>query len=208
MSPLFQDGARGFVLGLSIAAPVGPIGLLCIRRSLARGPWVGIAGGLGTAVADAAYAAVAAFGLTAVSTALSAIALPLQCAGIVVLAMIGVRTFRSAPPRADEEAQLPHAGLFAQTFFLTLTNPATILSFAAMFAGLGLVAGGDAARAGMLVAGTFTGSLAWWILLGSAVGVLRHHLTPQRLLLVNRAAGVMILAFAAVLAWTTVHRML
>lgn len=200
------DFGQGAVLGLSIAAPVGPIGLLCIRRSLEQGAWAGIAGGLGTAAADAAYAAVAAFGLTAVSTALTVVALPLQAVGIVALAWLGLRTF-TAPPAAN--AATPrgaHAGLFAQTFFLTLTNPATIISFAAMFAGLGLASGGDAARAAALVAGTFTGSLAWWIFLSSAVGAARGRITPVVLVWINRGAGLLLGGFAAVLAANLISR--
>lgn len=200
------DFGQGAVLGLSIAAPVGPIGLLCIRRSLEHGPAAGIAGGLGTAAADAAYAAVAAFGLTAVSAALTAVALPLQAAGILALAWLGLRTFTAPPAAAAATPRGAHAGLFAQTFFLTLTNPATIVSFVAMFAGLGLASGGDAARASALVAGTFAGSLAWWIFLSSAVGAVRRRITPAILVWINRSAGTLLAGFAAVLAAKLISR--
>lgn len=202
------DFGQGAVLGLSIAAPVGPIGLLCIRRSLEHGPWAGIAGGLGTAAADAAYAAVAAFGLTAVSAALTAVALPLQAVGILTLVWLGRRTFTAAPAITAATPRGAHAGLFAQTFFLTLTNPATILSFAAMFAGLGLASGGDATRAGALVAGTFIGSLAWWIFLSSTVGAARARITPRVLVWINRGAGLLLMGFAAALAAAMVSRAL
>ena len=160
----------------SIAAPVGPIGLLCIRRTLDAGFMAGFAGGLGTAVADAAYAAVAAFGLTAVAAFLASASLPLQIAGIAVLAWLGFNTLRAAPhgePATEVEAA---GGLFVQTFFLTLTNPTTILSFAAVFAGLGLAAGGERDRAFALVVGMFLGSLAWWFVLAGTISLMRHKI--------------------------------
>ena len=193
------DFIQGAVLGFSIAAPVGPIGLLCIRRTLDHGAVAGIAGGLGTATADAAYAAVAAFGLTAVSAALTAVMLPLHVVGIVVLAWLGLKTIIQ-PPAITAAPAGAHAGLFAQTFFLTLSNPATILSFAAIFAGMGLAAGGDAARATALVAGTFAGSLAWWIILSGAVSLARNRVTPAVLVWINRGAGLLLLGFAVTLA--------
>lgn len=196
---LAGDFAQGAVLGVSIAAPVGPIGLLCIRRTLDHGPRAGIAGDLGTAAADAAYAAVGAFGITAVSAALAAVLLPLQVAGIVVLGWLGVRTAMQ-PPAMAAAAPGAHAGLFAQTFFLTLTNPTTIISFAAIFAGMGLAANGDTSRATALVAGTFAGSLAWWIILSTAVGYARARITPRVLTWINRGAGLLLLGFAAILA--------
>lgn len=194
------DFGQGAVLGFSIAAPVGPIGLLCIRRSLEHGPWAGIAGGLGTAAADAAYAAVAAFGLTAVSAALTTVAVPLQILGIVALVWLGAKTAMQPPAMAAATPPGAHAGLFAQTFFLTLTNPATILSFAAIFAGLGLATNGDTARAGALVSGTFAGSLAWWIVLSGTIGATRTKITPAVLAWINRGAGAMLIGFAAALA--------
>ena len=198
---LLGDLAQGAVLGFSIAAPVGPIGLLCIRRTLDHGAAAGIAGGLGTAAADAAYAAVAGFGLTAVSAALTAVMLPLQVAGIAVLAWLGARTLMQPPATAAATPRGAHASLFAQTFFLTLTNPTTIISFAAIFAGMGLAANGEPSRATALVAGTFAGSLAWWIILSTAVGSARARITPRVVVWINRSAGLLLLGFAAVLAF-------
>lgn len=203
MSPLAADFIRGAVLGFSVAAPVGPIALLCIRRTLEHGVAAGIAGGLGTAAADAAYTGVAAFGLTAVAAALAAVTLPLQVVGIAMLAGLGLRTFIQPPAAIAATPRRAHAGLFAQTFVLTLTNPATILSFAATFAGMGLMNAADAARAGALVGGTFAGSLAWWIILSGVIGLTRTRIRPAHLLWINRAAGVALIVFAAVLAVNT-----
>ena len=200
MTALAADFTRGALLGFSVAAPVGPIGLLCIRRTLEHGVAAGIAGGLGTALADALYAAVAAFGLTAVSAALAVVALPLQVAGILVLAWLGIRTFTQRPAAVAATPRQAHAGLFAQTFFLTLTNPATILSFAAIFAGVGLMNGRDPLRATALVSGAFAGSLMWWIVLSSGVGFARTRITSGVLIWINRGAGILLLGFAAVLA--------
>ena len=207
MTPLLADFLKGLALGFSIAAPVGPIGLLCIRRTLDAGFIAGFSGGIGTAVADAAYAAVAAFGLTAVAAFMTSAALPLQIAGIAILGWLGFSTLRAAPRAETSARSEAPGGLFVQTFFLTLTNPATILSFAAVFAGLGLAAGGgDRSRAFALVIGTFLGSLAWWFVLAGSISLMRHKLTPAALRRINRIAGGVLLAFAATLAWSVVRR--
>jgi hypothetical protein len=131
---------RGLIIGLSIAAPVGPIGVLCIRRTLSDGRAIGFASGLGAATADAVYGAVAAFGLSLVTNALVEQRVWLQAGGGVFLCYLGVRTWM-AVPRAASGASADGRGLaaaWASTFALTLTNPTTIISFAAIFAGLGL----------------------------------------------------------------------
>jgi threonine/homoserine/homoserine lactone efflux protein len=199
---------RGLVIGLSIAAPVGPIGVLCIRRTLADGRAVGFASGLGAATADALYGAVAAFGLSLVTNALVEQRAWLQGAGGMFLCYLGVRTWM-AVPRPASAATGGGGGLttaWASTFALTLTNPTTIVSFAAIFAGLGLgqTAGGYGA-ASLMVLGVFLGSAAWWLILSTGVGLLRSSFTPDRLRWVNRAAGSIIAAFGvaalATLRW-------
>jgi threonine/homoserine/homoserine lactone efflux protein len=192
---------KGVVIGFSIAAPVGPIGVLCIRRTLASGPAAGLASGLGAAVADAAYGCVAGFGLTFVSTFLVSQRTWLQLFGGLFLCWLGVRTFLSAPaaPAAGAVARPAREnlfGAFASTFVLTLTNPMTILSFAAVFAGLGLAdTGGDYLSATVLVAGVFVGSAAWWLLLSGGIGLLRGRFDERGLLWVNRLSGALISAF-------------
>src|SRR5690242_16206394 len=158
--------AKGLAIGFCIAAPVGPIGVLCIRRSLAEGRWIGLVTGLGAATADAAYGAVAAFGLTAMSGFLVAQRAWLALAGAVFLCYLGIRTIISKPAAAAARAAA--AGMsaaYASTLFLTLTNPMTILSFAAVFASIGLAVPPDYFSAGLMVAGVFTGSALWWLLL-------------------------------------------
>jgi threonine/homoserine/homoserine lactone efflux protein len=192
--------ARGFVLGFSIAAAVGPISLLCIRRTLAEGRVVGLASGLGVATADATYGAIAAFGLTAVTDLLVDWRRVLGIVGGLFLLFLAWRTFRAVPREAAADASGRRGGLvgaFLSILGLTLTNPMTILSFAALFVGLG-VTGGDAAEAILLTAGVFFGSGAWWVVLVGAVGAFRARVTPTVLRRVNVASGMLIGAFAIV----------
>ena len=192
--------ARGLVLGFSIAAAVGPISLLCIRRTLAEGRVVGLASGLGVATADATYGAIAAFGLTAVTDLLVDWRRVLAIVGGLFLLFLAWRTFRAVPGEAATDASGRRGGLasaYLSILGLTLTNPMTILSFAALFVGLG-VTGADAAEATLLTAGVFLGSAAWWVVLVGAVGALRSRVTPAVLRRVNVASGLLIGAFAVV----------
>ena len=167
---------RGTVLGFSIAAPVGPIGILCIRQTLADGSAVGLATGLGAAAADGLYGALAAFGLTWITAALVAQQLWIRLVG----------------------------GAFASTFALTITNPMTILSFLAVFAGLGLGATGAGANFALpLVAGVVTGSAAWWLLLSAMVGRLRSRFDMRGLAWVNRISGALITGFGVLAVLST-----
>ena len=192
---------KGLVLGFSIAAPVGPIGVLCIRRTLAGGLQQGLVSGLGAAAADAVYGCVAAFGLTAVSALLLDYNDWLRLLGGAFLLFLGVQTLRTIP--ASQPAALQQksgvTAAFTSTFFLTLTNPMTILSFAAIFAGLGVgAASGGFAQAALLVAGVFSGSLLWWLFLSAAVSRLKDRATPERMIWVNRVSGLVIVAFGLV----------
>ena len=188
---------RGLVIGLSIAAPVGPIGVLCIRRTLAKGQVSGLVSGLGAATADAFYGCVAGFGLTFVSDFLVGQRGRLRLVGGAFLCYLGLKTFLSRP--AEGVASTRESGLlgtYASTFFLTLTNPMTVLSFAAVFAGLGVgSAGGDYVSAGVLVLGVFIGSALWWLLLSGGVGLFRHRFDLYKLGWVNRISGVIIAGF-------------
>ena len=194
---------RGLVIGFSIAAPVGPIGVLCIRRTLADGRATGLAVGLGAAVADAVYGAVAGFGLTAVSALLVRQQGVLRLVGGLFLCYLGLRTILARP--AEQAARAGGAGLigaFGATFGLTLANPATILSFVAVFAGLGIAGAGGWREASVLVAGVFLGSALWWLMLSGVVGALRSRLDLSVLRWVNRVSGAVLLAFGvAALAW-------
>ncbi|GAB4207119.1 MAG: LysE family transporter [Roseiflexaceae bacterium] len=188
---------KGLIIGFSIAAPVGPIGVLCIRRTLADGRATGLATGLGAASADAVFGAVAGLGLTAVSGALISQQGAIRLLGGLFLCYLGVRTLLARP--ADRPASSSGAGLlgaYALTFVLTLTNPATILLFLAVFAGLGAAEQvGGYTTAVLLILGVFSGSALWWTLLSSGVSLLRERFTPGAMLWVNRLSGLIILAF-------------
>lgn len=191
---------KGLIIGFSIAAPVGPIGILCIKRTLTSGRWIGLASGLGAATADAIYGFIAAFGLTFISNFLIQQQTWLRLIGGAFLCILGIKTFISKP--VDSSAQSNHLSLlnaYGSTLFLTLTNPLTILSFAAIFAGLGLVdANSDYLSASITVLGVFLGSACWWILLSSGVHFLRARFTPAGLHWVNRISGLIILGFGMV----------
>ncbi len=187
---------RGLIIGFSIAAPVGPIGALCIRRSLAEGRLVGLLTGLGAATADAVYGAIAAFGLTAVSGALVSYRTWLGLVGGMFLCYLGVRTLVATPKETTTSSRRQRiASAYASTFMLTLTNPMTILSFVAIFAGLGVASGVDFDRATMLVIGVFAGSAAWWLLLSTGTAMLRSKLSDTSMRLVNHVSGSIIVAF-------------
>jgi threonine/homoserine/homoserine lactone efflux protein len=187
---------KGMTIGFLIAAPVGPIGVLCIRRSLAEGVRAGLATGMGAATADAAYGCVAGFGLTAVSDFLVSWRLPLGLFGGVFICYLGIRTFVSHP--AEETANAAGGRLltaYLSTVALTLANPMTILSFAAVFLGLGVGAAPGYGKACALVLGVFTGSALWWIILSCGVGRLRSRLGPGWTRSINRLSGAVLVIF-------------
>jgi len=182
-------------LGLAIAAPIGPVGTLCIRRTLRNGFFAGVSGGLGAAVGDAVYAAVAAFGLTAISGFLTESEKYIRVTGGFFLLWLAWRVFSAPPPKEDAIPERSAVGNFVSTLILTLTNPATILSFAVIFAGFGLAANRSMADAGAIVGGVFIGSMLWWIILSGGINLLRKHITIGSMLWVNRIAGVGLFGF-------------
>jgi threonine/homoserine/homoserine lactone efflux protein len=188
---------KGLIIGFSIAAPVGPIGVLCIRRTLAEGRASGLISGFGAATADAIYGCVAGFGLTFISSFLIRQKMWLGIVGGLFLCYLGIRTLlaKQAEYAASSSGAGPIAA-YASTFFLTLTNPMTILSFAAIFAGLGIGSTtGDYRSAGVLVLGVFTGSALWWLFLSMGVSMLRSAFNPRGLRWVNRVSGLIITGF-------------
>jgi len=194
MDPTFF--ARGFAIGFTIAMGVGPMSLLTIRRTIAHDRVYGLVSGLGIATADATYGAIAAFGLTAVTAALVGSRTALALIGGAFLVWLAIRTLRARPTSTvagtDDRPGLP--GAWLSMYGLTMTNPTTILSFAAIFAGFGL-SGGGALDAAFLTLGVFLGSSLWWVVLTTVVGGLRTRLTPAVLIAINRVSGLLLLAF-------------
>jgi threonine/homoserine/homoserine lactone efflux protein len=188
--------AQSLLIGLSIAAPVGPIGLLVIQRTLQRGALVGLATGLGAAVADALYGAVGAFGVASVIEVLVGARVPLALGGGAFLLWLAWRIWRTPP--ADQMAQAGSgAGLlqcFAGTFVLTLSNPATIFSFIAVFGTLG--ARMAVSSPWTMIAGVLVGSALWWLLLTALVGRLRSRFDVRAQAWVNRVSALLLAGFA------------
>lgn len=187
---------KGLVLGLAIAAPLGPIGVLCINRTLEKGFWAGVAGGLGTALADASYAALAAAGFAAFAALLQLIDMPLKLIGGLFMIFLGVNGLKAKPAgKAASVGARDLIGTISATFLLTIANPATILSFAAIFAGLGMANQPGIANAVVLVAGVFLGSLAWWVFLSGLVAGLHHRLPAGFARLTSVLSGVVLIGF-------------
>lgn len=190
---------RGFILGFTIAAAVGPISLLVIRRTLAEGRVVGLASGLGVATADGTYGAIAAFGLGAITQVLVEARPILALVGGVFLLWLAWKTARAEPQ--DPATAAPRrgglTGAYLSILGLTMTNPMTILSFGALFAGLG-VSGSDSVGAALITLGVFLGSTAWWVLLTSVVGALRGRVTTTWIRRINVASGIAIWVFAMI----------
>jgi threonine/homoserine/homoserine lactone efflux protein len=195
MDPSFL--LKGLIIGFSIAAPIGPIGMLCIRRTVAEGRTIGFVSGLGAATADAIYGCIAGFGLTFISNFMVSQQFWLRLLGGMFLCYLGSKTLLAKP---GKQTNLPkRVGLtraFFSTFFLTLTNPMTIISYTAIFAGLGLASiSGNYGTAGVLVLGIFTGSALWSLVLIVGVGFFRKKVNPNRLLWINRISGSIIAGF-------------
>ena len=193
---------RGLLIGLSIAATVGPMSILCIQRTLNRGQLYGLVSGLGIATADGVYGSIAAFGLTLITNFLINEQIWIRLIGGLFLMYLGIKTILSKPP---ERAAVLNAktnsylGAYTSTFLLTLTNPLTILSFAAIFAGIGV---GSASKsffsAIAVVLGVFSGSTLWWIILTSGISLLRKKMNSYWLLWINRISGAIITLFGLV----------
>ncbi|WP_088890656.1 LysE family translocator [Leptolyngbya ohadii] len=219
LSPAIDPNSllRGLLIGFSIAAPVGPIGILSIRRTLTDGLLMGILTGLGAATADAIYGGIAGFGLTAISNVLIQQGFWLRVLGGLFLCYLGIRIFFSKPifpspsdePAENQKRSLRAAafggsiktlmGAYSSTVFLTLTNPATILSFTAVFAGLGLANSRNSyTEAIVLVLGVFLGSALWWLLLCGSVSLFRIRLNAKTLRWLNRISGLVLLTFGII----------
>ena len=190
---------QGIIIGFSIALPVGPIGILCIRKTLTESHLSGIVVGLGAATADALYGCVAGFGLTFISNILISQQMWIRLIGGSFLCYLGVKTF-IAPP-AERPAEVNGLGLFSSylsTLVLTLTNPITIVAFLGIFAALGLGSETGYGSAGTLVLGVFAGSALWFIALSTAVMLFRERISHVGLCWVNRISGTLIIVLGIV----------
>jgi len=201
--------SRTFLIGIAVAAPVGAMAVLCMQRTLARGWRTGMATGLGIATADGIYAALAAFGMSALSVVLVTWQTPLRIVGGVALVILGVRAALQAPtvsravsadgePGNDELNPASTGRLYLGAVGLTLTNPMTIMAFGAIFAGAGLAAQSGITTAAVATLGVASGSLAWWTTLVSGVALARHAVGERLLRAINVASGAVVAAFGVI----------
>ncbi|WP_293760454.1 LysE family translocator [uncultured Aquitalea sp.] len=199
--------AQAWLIGLAIAAPVGPIGLLCIERTLHRGPWVGFATGLGAATADALYAAVGAAGLSVLIAWLTRLSTPLAVGGSLFLLWTGVGIWRRVPAASQAAASAPDARRLGEAWLsalgLTLTNPMTILSFLAVFASLAGNGKPSPLASLIMVAGIFAGSASWWCVLAFAGGRLLRRLGAVGRRWVDRLCGALLTVMGVAMLWRT-----
>lgn len=193
---------KGFLIGFAIAAPIGPIGILCIQRSLHEGFIIGFMTGMGATLADGTYGSVAAFGITAVSSVLISHKFWIRLIGGMFLMYLGVKTATTPPKTRDGTQKRERSPLHAcsTTYLLTLTSPMTILAFIAVFAGLGLGLGTNPAEhtrhAAMLVLGIMTGSATWWLILSSSIAFILHkRMNPRFMKAINWLAGGILFSF-------------
>ena len=194
---------KGMIVGFLIAVPVGPINVLCVRRTIMHGRLAGIVSGLGSAGADTLFGAIAVLGLAALEGVMFAERFWIALVGAAMLIVLGIRTLLAGPPQpssAPDPTSL--LGDFTSTFILTLTNPITILSFLGIFGAFGIQSDDMIDQYdGMLLLGVFLGSTVWWLLLTGVIGVFHGHFNETGLRWANRVAGVLILAFAVAVLW-------
>ncbi len=193
---------RGLIIGVSIAAPVGPIGLLCIQRTVTQGRTFGLASGLGAATADAMYGSVAGFGIDLVSNFLIDQRMWIHLIGGVLLLLLGIKVFFTRPVAQAAQTQYTVRGIwwsYLSTFLLTITNPMTILSFVAVFAALGVAnSSNDYVSASFTVIGVFLGSALWWLILSGVAGWFRDKLNRTAILWIGRLSAIIIIGFGIV----------
>jgi threonine/homoserine/homoserine lactone efflux protein len=188
---------KGAGIGFAVAAPVGPIGMLCIRTTLERGRVAGFAAGLGAAVADAIYGMIGVLGVTAISGIIEAQRFWLELGGGIFVIAFGIHLGLTKPNVQNGTDEIPVSlwADFVKTLVLTLANPSTILTFMAIFAGVPGAAASELAAVPVIVLGVLLGSAAWWLFLSQGVGVIRHKISEQALKWMNWAAGALLVAF-------------
>ena len=193
---------RGLIIGVSIAAPVGPIGLLCIQRTVIQGRTSGLVSGLGAATADAVYGSVAGFGLDLVSNFLIDQRMWIHLIGGALLLLLGIKVLLTRPAEQAAQTKYTVRGIwwsYLSTFLLTITNPMTILSFVAVFAALGVAnSSNDYVSASFTVIGVFLGSALWWLILSGVAGWFRDKLNRTAILWIGRLSAIIIIGFGIV----------
>jgi threonine/homoserine/homoserine lactone efflux protein len=195
----------GAVIGVLVAAPIGPVNLICIHRTLAYGNLNGFFSGLGGAVGDGVFAAISAFGLTAVARLIEGYSMPLKLVGGLILIGYGIHNFRAkvtdprdgCPVETKQSGDATLGAAIAGTFALTITNPATLIGFTALFAAFGSIYGDDAdfGSATAVVGGVFAGSALWWFTITTLTGTFHRHIDSQTMKTINHVSGMIVMTF-------------
>lgn len=203
--------AKGLLIGFTIAAPVGPVGILCIKRTLLQGRMSGLFTGLGAATADLMYGFMAALGLTVIADTLLCCFTWLKLSGALLLLFLGLRTFFSHP-KSETQAIVKTSliGAFTSTFFLTLTNPLTLFAFLGIFSafGFGSISEEPGKDVFSLLLGVFLGSALWWLLLSEGITSFKHKLPSRLFEWVNHVAGTLLILFGLALLANGLYELL
>lgn len=187
---------KGLIIGLTVSAPMGPIAVFCLQRTLNKGVWIGFISGLGAAFADTVYAAIAGFGLSIISDFLTEQQFYIRGIGGIFLIIVGVKVFYTNTIKQARKQKVNKGRLlgdFASVFFLTLSNPITVIFFGAVFAGIGLAGeGGSTYLTFLTVAGVLVGAMLWWLLLAFIINLFRHKIRLRSIWWINKIAGALI----------------
>ncbi|MDR3646746.1 MAG: LysE family transporter [Candidatus Babeliales bacterium] len=207
MTELLKLFLDGFILGLAVAAPIGPVGVLCIKKTLSSGLGVGLSSGFGASIAKVCYGIVVGFGLTSVSNFLINYNTYISIIGAAFLTYLGIKIFMTKPDMNCNEAQKENkVTAFITMFMLTIMNPMTVLSFLAVFSGLGIANTAASYSNGCtLIAGIFSGSMSWWIFLCTIVNLFRQKINSNVLSWINKISGVVIVSFAVIIILNVVR---
>ena len=189
---------KGIIVGISVSAPLGPLGILCIQRTMNKGFLYGFVSGLGAVFADILYASVAGFGISIIADFLKAHEFAIRVVGGIFILVVGVMIFRSNPVKQIRQQNAQKKGYvsdFVSSFFITVTNPLTIIVFGAVFAGLGLDQSSTFGMIMYTLSGIFTGAILWWFSLNIGVNIFRKRIRLRNLYWINKVSGVLVAAF-------------
>jgi threonine/homoserine/homoserine lactone efflux protein len=187
---------KGIIIGVSVSAPLGPVALLCVQKTLNKGAITGFVSGMGASAADTIYAIIAAFGATFITNFVDTQQFLLRVTGGLLLIIFGIRIYLTNTIKQVRKQKIKKAssiGDFLSVFFVTISNPITILFFGAVFTGLGLVSPDSLTFSSFfLIGGVFTGTILWWFLLSTVISLFRHKIRLRSLWWINKIAGAMI----------------